>query len=75
MTHMLHRELYIMGNSGFIRREAEITNLHLDLGELEQWEAFRLTSNLFHSQLVQEGKQFLLKKGASKSVCPFVALL
>ena len=47
-----------------------MTNLHPDLGETRRQELRNspfLSSPLFHSQLVQEGEEFLLKKGSSKS--------
>ena len=65
MTHMPHRELHVMGCAGLMRQDAEMTNLHPDLGETRRQElrnfAF-LPSPLFYSQLVQEGEEFLLKR-------------
>ena len=70
MTHMLRRNLHVMVCAGLMRRDAEMTNLHPDLGETRRQELRNspfLPSPLFHTQLVQEGKEFLLKKGSSKS--------
>ena len=58
-----------MGNTGLLRREAEITLLNPHLGEMRRQELrnspFR-NSSLFQSQLVKEGEDFFLKKGTSK---------
>ena len=65
MTHMLHRNLHVMVCAGLMRRDAEVTNLHPDLGETRRQELRNsrfLPSPLFHSQLVQEGEEFLLKR-------------
>ena len=70
MIHMLCRDLHVMGCAGLMRRDAEMTNLHPDLGETRRQELRNspfLPSLFFHSQLVQEGEHFLLKKGSSKS--------
>ena len=70
MTHMLHRNLHVMVCAGLMRLDAEMTNLHPDLGETRRQKLRNspfLPSPLFHSQLVQEGEEFLLKKGSSKS--------
>ena len=69
LAHILQRELYSMANTGLLRREAEMTLLHPQLGETRRqelrnssfWDPF-----LFESQLVKEGEDFLLKKGTSK---------
>ena len=82
MTHLLRQDLHVMVCAGLMRRDAEMTNLHPDLGETRRQELRNspfLPSPLFHSQLVQEGEEFLLKKGSSKSqsqtkIGPFVAL-
>ena len=58
-----------MGNTGLLRRKAEMTLLQPHLGETRRlklrnspfWD-----SSLFKSQLVKEGEDFLLKKGTSK---------
>ena len=34
LAHILQRELYTMGNTGLLRREAEMTLLHPQLGEM-----------------------------------------
>ena len=69
LAHILQRELYSMGNTGFLRREAEMTLLYPQLGETRCQE-LRNSSfwdpSLFQSQLVKEGEDFLLKKGTSK---------
>ena len=58
-----------MGNTGLLRREAEMTLLHPHLGETRRQE-LRISpfwnSSLFQSQLVKEGEDFLLQKGTSK---------
>ena len=58
-----------MGNTGLLRREAEMTLLQPHVGEMRRQELrnspFR-HSALFKSQLVKEGEDFLLKKGTSK---------
>ena len=67
---MLLRNLHVMVCAGLMRRDAEMTNFHPDLGETRRPELRNfpfLPSPLFHSQLVQEGEEFLLKKGSSKS--------
>ena len=69
LAHILQRELYSMANTGLLRREAEMTLLHPQLGETRRQE-LRNSSfwdpSLFESQLVKEGEDFLLKKGTSK---------
>ena len=65
LAHILQRELYSMGNTGFLRREAEMTLLQPHLGETRRQE-LRTCLSLFKSQLVKEGEDFLLKKGTSK---------
>ena len=70
ITHMLCRNLHVMVCAGLMRRDAEMTNLHPDLGETRRQELRNspfLPSLLFHFQLVQEGEEFLLKQGSSKS--------
>ena len=65
----LQRELYSMANTGLLRREAEMTLLHPQLGETRRQELRNSSfwdSSLFESQLVKEGEDFLLKKGTSK---------
>ena len=65
LAHILQRELYSMGNTGLLRREAEMTLLQPQLGETRRQE-LRNSSFSFQSQLVKEGEDFLLKKGTSK---------
>ena len=69
LAHILQRELYTMGNTGLLRREAEMTLLQPQLGDTRRQElrnsAFWPPS-LFNSQLVKEGEDFLLKKGTLK---------
>ena len=69
LAHILQRELYSMGNTGLLRREAEMTLLQPQLGETRRQE-LRNSSfwdpSLFQSQLVKEGEDLLLKKGTSK---------
>ena len=70
MPHMLRQDLHVMVCAGLMRRDTEMTNFHPDLGETRRQELHNspfLPSPLFHSQLVQEGEVFLLKKGSSKS--------
>ena len=64
LAHILQRELYSMANTGLLRREAEMTLLHPQLGETRRQEL--RNSSLFESQLVKEGEDFLLKTGTSK---------
>ena len=67
LTHILQRELYSMGNTGLLRREAEVKLLQLQLGETRRQELRNSPfwhSSLFKSQL--EGEDFLLRKGTSK---------
>ena len=68
LAHILQRELYTMGNTGLLRREAEMTLLQPHLGETRHQELRNspFWHSLFKSQLVKEGEDFLLKKGTSK---------
>ena len=69
LAHILQRELYSMDNTGLLRREAEMTLLQPHLGEMRHQELRNGSfwpPSLFKSQLVKEGKEFLLKKGTSK---------
>ena len=55
-----------MGNTGLLRRKAEMTLLQPHLGETRCQElrnAYFWSSSLLKSQLVKEGEDFLLKKG------------
>ena len=63
IAHILQRELYTMGNTGLLRREAEITLLHPHLGESRRQELRNSPfwpTPLFKSQLVKDGEDFLL---------------
>ena len=64
LAHILQRELYSMANTGLLRREAEMTLLHPQLGETRRQEL--RNSSLFESQLVKEGEDFLLKKAPQR---------
>ena len=69
LAHTLQRELYTIGNTGLLRREAEMSLLQPHLGETRCQELRNSPfwhSSLFKSQLVKEGEDFLLKKGTSK---------
>ena len=69
LAHILQKKLYTMGNTGLLRREAEMTLLQPHLGEMRCQELRNSSfwdSYLFKSQLVKEGKDFLLQKGTSK---------
>ena len=74
LAHILQRELYTMGNTGLLRRKAEMTLLQTTFRVYETprthlpfW-----PSLLFKSQLVKEGEDFLLKKVPLKMLfrCP-----
>ena len=69
LAHVLQRELYSLANTGLLKREAEMTLLHPQLGETRR-QQLRNSSfwdpSLFESQLVKEGEDFLLRKGTSK---------
>ena len=68
LAHILQRELYSMGNTGLLRREAKMTLLQPQLGETRCQELRNSSfwDPSFQSQLVKEGEDFLLKKGTSK---------
>ena len=69
VAHILKRELYTMGNTGLVRREAEMTLLQPHLGDSKHQELRNSPfwpSPLFKSQLVKDGEDFLLKKGTPK---------
>ena len=85
LSHILQRVLYTMGNTGLLRREAEMTLLHPHLGESRRQELRNSPfwpSPLFKSQLVKDGEDFLLKKSLTKTLrvldpiktSPFVVL-
>ena len=69
LAHILQRELYSMGNTGLLRREAKMTLLQPHLEETRHQQLRNSPfwdSSLVKSQLVKEGEDFLLKKGTSK---------
>ena len=71
VAHILQRELYTMGNTGLLRREAEMTLLQPYLGDSRPQELRNSPfwpSPLFTSQLVKDGEDFLLKKGTPKAL-------
>ena len=71
LAHILQRELYSMGNTGLLRREAEMTLLQPHLGETRHQELRNASfwqPSLFKSQLVKEGEDFLLKKAPQKTL-------
>ena len=71
LAHILQRELYTMGITGLLRREAEMTLLQPQLGETRYQELRNSSfwhSSLFKFQLVTEGEDFLLKKAPLKTL-------
>ena len=69
VAHIVQRELYTMGNTGLLRREAEMTLLQLHLGDSRCQELRNSPfwpTPLFKSQLVKDGEDFLLKKSTPK---------
>ena len=63
------QDLYTMGNTGLLRREAEMTLLQPHLGDLRRQELRNSPcwpTPLFKSQLVKIGVDFLLQKGTPK---------
>ena len=69
VAHILQRELYTMGNTGLLRRKAEMTLLQPHLGDSRCQELRNSPfwpTPLFRSQLVKDGEEFLLKKGTPK---------
>ena len=69
VAHILQTELFTMGNTGLLRREAEITLLQPHLGDSRRQElrnSHFWPTPLFKSQLVKDGEDFLLKKGTPK---------
>ena len=67
VSHILQRELYTMGNTGLLRREAEITLLQPHLGDSRRQELRNSPFwpiPLFKS--LKDGEDFLLKKGTPK---------
>ena len=69
VAHILQRELYTMGNTGLLRREAEMTLLQPHLVDSRCQELrnspFWPTA-LFKSQLMKDGEDFLLQKCTPK---------
>ena len=58
VAHIHQRELYTMGNTGLLRREAEMTLLHPHLGDLRRQElrnSLFWPTPFFKSQLVKDG--------------------
>ena len=69
LTYILQRELYTMGNTGFLSCKAEMTLLQPQLGETRHQELRNSPfwhSSLFKSQLAKEGEDILLKEGTCK---------
>ena len=69
VAHILQRELYTMGNTGLLKREAEMTRLQPHLGDSRRQELRNSPfwpTLLFKSQPVKDGEDFLLKKGTPK---------
>ena len=64
LAHILQRELYSMGNTGLLRRKAEMTLLQPHLGEMRRQELRNASfwpPSLFKSQLVKVKTSFLRK--------------
>ena len=71
VAHILQRELYTMGNTGHLRREAEMTLLQPHLGDSRHQQLRNSpfwSSPLFKSQLVKAGEDFLLTKAPLKTL-------
>ena len=71
VAHILQRELYTMGKTGLLRREAEMTLLQPHLWDSRRQELRNppfWPSPLFRSQLVKDGEDFLLKKAPLKTL-------
>ena len=69
VAHILQRELYTMGNTGLLRREAEMPPLLPHLGDSRHQKLRNSPfwpTPLFKSQLVKDGEDFLLKKAPLK---------
>ena len=70
LAHILPRELYAMGNTGLLRREAEMTLLqpHLEYSRCQELRNLPFwPTHLFKSQLVKDGEDYLLKKAPLKN--------
>ena len=79
LSHILQREMYTMGNSVLIRWEVEMTHPQSNLGDT-RYQQLRSSPfspfHLFHSQLVKEAEELLLKKGTVKiKISPFMSPL
>ena len=62
VAHILQRELYTMGNTGLLRRKAEMTLLQPHLGDSRRQELRNSPfwpTPLFKSQLVKDGEDIL----------------
>ena len=71
VAHILQRELYTMGSTGLLLRDAEMTLLHPHLGASRRQELRNSPfwpTPLFKSQLVKDGEDFLLKKALLKTL-------
>ena len=69
IAHIIHRELYTMGNIGLLRHQAEMTLLQPHLGDSRRQELSNLPfwpTLLFKLQLVKDGEDFLLKMAPPK---------
>ena len=74
VAYIFQRELYTMGNTGLLRRKAEMTLLQPNLGDSRRQELRNspfLPSPLFRSQLVKNGEDLLLKKAPLKILWVF----
>ena len=71
VAHIPQRELYTLGNTSLLPREAEMTLLHPHLGESRRQELRNSpfwTSPFLKSQLMKYGEVFLLKKALAKTL-------
>ena len=71
VAHILQRELYNMGSTGLLRREAEMILLQPHLGYSRRQELRNSpfwSTPFFKSQLVKDGEDFLLKKAPLKTL-------
>ena len=71
VAHILQRELYTMGNTGLLQRQAEMTLLHPHLAYSRCQElrnSHFWPTPFFKSQLVKDGEDFLLKKELLKTL-------
>ena len=82
LAHILQRELYSMGNTGLLRREAEMTLLQPQLGETRRQELRNASfwpSSLFKSQsrkvrtsFLKKAPQKILRVSNPTRISPFV---